>query len=126
MKRRYAIVGMILSLALGALIVTLGHLGRLMNFHPTAAVSVGWYMMVPPLSHTASLEVDYKAPLSAWPIMRAFDKAEACEDYRSHEVEKYKASATAVPTNVAQTVLNAILFSQCVASDDPRLKYLPT
>jgi hypothetical protein len=124
-KRRHAIVGMILSLALGALIVTL-HLGRLMNFHPTAAVSVGWYMMVPPLSHTASLEVDYKAPLSAWPIMRAFDKAEACEDYRSHELEKYKASATAVPTNVPQAVLNAILFSQCVASDDPRLKYFPT
>ena len=97
-----------------------------MNFHPTAAVSVGWYMMVPPLSHTAGLEVDYKAPLSAWPIMRAFDKAEACEDYRSHELEKYKASATAVPTNVPQAVLNAILFSQCVASDDPRLKYFPT
>ena len=114
---------MILSLALGALIVTLGHPGRLMNFHPTAAVSVGWYMMVPPLSHTASLEVDYKAPLRAWPTMRAFDKAEACEDYRSHELEKYKASVTAAPTNVPQAVLNAILFSQCVASDDPRLKY---
>jgi hypothetical protein len=58
--------------------------------------------------------------------MRAFDRAEACEDYRSHELEKYKASAAAVPTNVPQAVLNAILFSQCIASDDPRLNYFPT
>jgi hypothetical protein len=125
-KRRHAIVGMILSLALGALIVTLGHLGVFGELPRSAAVSVGWYMMVPPLSHTASFEADYRAPLSAWPIMRAFDSAEACEDYRSHEIERYKASSTTVPTNVPQAVLNAILFSQCVASDDPRLKYYPT
>jgi hypothetical protein len=32
--------------------------------------------------------------------MGAFDKAEACEDYRNHELEKYRASAVAEPTNI--------------------------
>jgi hypothetical protein len=94
-----------------------------MTFHHAAALAlVGWYMMVPPLSHTVRFEVDYRAPVTAWPIMRSFDNAEGCEDYRSHELEKYRASAATAPTNIPQTFSNAILFSQCVASDDPRLR----
>jgi len=61
--------------------------------HAAALALVGWYMMVPPLSHTIRFEVDYRAPVSAWPIMRSFDNAEGCEDYRSHELEKYRASS---------------------------------
>jgi hypothetical protein len=94
--------------------------------HAAALALVGWYMMIPPLSRTVRFEVDYGAPLSAWPIMRSFDNAERCEDYRSHELEKYRASAAAAPTNILQTFSNAMLFSQCAASDDPRLKYFPT
>src|SRR5712671_5614732 len=97
-----------------------------MKLRQITALAVGWYMMVPPLSHTVRFEVDYRAPLISWPIMRSFDSAEGCEDYRSHELEQYKASAMAAPTNIPQTFSNAILFSQCVANDDPRLRCLPT
>jgi len=55
--------------------------------HAAALALVGWYLMLPPLSQTVRFEVDYKAPLNSWQIMRAFDKAEACEDYRNHELE---------------------------------------
>jgi hypothetical protein len=82
-------------------------------------------MMVPPMSQTVHFGVDYKVPPHSWPIMRAFDKAEACEDYRSHELEKYRASAATAAKNIPQTFFNALLFSQCVASDDPRLKCPP-
>ena len=96
------------------------------KFRSTAGLAfVGWYLMPPPLSQTVRFEVDYKAPLNSWQIMRAFDKAEACEDYRNHELEKYRASAVAEPTNIPQTFSNAILFSQCVVSNDPRLKCPP-
>ena len=85
-------------------------------------LAVGWYLMTPPLSHTVRFEVDNNAPLSAWTIIRSFDKAENCEDYRSHELEKYRADAVTKPINVRQTFATALLFSQCIASDDPRLK----
>jgi hypothetical protein len=116
---------MFLTLAFAALMVAAHPWGLLMKFRRSAALSVGWYMMVPPLSQTVHFEVDYKAPLHSWPIMLAFDKAEACEDYRSRELEKYRASAATAARNIPQTFFNALLFSQCIASDDPRLKCPP-
>jgi hypothetical protein len=83
---------------------------------------VGWYLIVPKLGrHATGLYVKTDAPSSEWSVMRSFDKAEACADYRHRLQEEYKAKAVAHPITI-QAYSVAIMASQCIARDDPRLK----
>jgi hypothetical protein len=90
--------------------------------HAAALALVDWYLMTPPLVHR---EPDETAALGRWIIGRAFDTAKECEDYRFGSQERTKSDTPndgAHPVNAKQRFAEAILLSQCVASDDPRLK----
>jgi hypothetical protein len=100
------------------------YLVRMKRRHIAALALVGWYLMVPPPSHTVSFGVDTEAPLGAWNVMKSFDKAEGCEDFRSRIQEKTKTNAVVQPSNTKQQYATAMLYSQCIASDDSRLKQL--
>ena len=89
----------------------------------TALALVGWYLMVPPPVLRSSLPVDLGAPLSEWRLFSARDSAAECEQ---ELVAFYKVAKTELIANPADQ-RDRIQFyqlenSQCVASDDPRLK----
>jgi hypothetical protein len=87
--------------------------------HGAALALVGWYLMVPiPGSDPIP---DPVATFSKWVSIRSFDSAEGCEDARSNDIR----AGTGGPQLTAYTeqeIKRVLLLSQCVASDDPRLK----
>ena len=91
--------------------------------HAAALVLVSWYLMVPPPIAHSSVPVDLDAPLSKWRIFSSHDSAAQCEQGL---VAFYKAAKTELIANPAderdRTQFYQLENSQCVASDDPRLK----
>jgi hypothetical protein len=81
-----------------------------------ALALVGWYMMMPPPDPLDRLHANFDAPLSQWRISRAFDNAEDCNNFRDQWQDYAKRK------NLSSRMQDAAAFSQCVASDDPRLK----
>ena len=84
---------------------------------------VAWYLMVPPSVPHSSPPVDLNAPLSKWRLFSIHDSAAECEQGL---VAFYKVAKTELVANPADE-RDRIQFyqlenSQCVASDDPRLK----
>jgi hypothetical protein len=117
-----------------------------MKLCSTAALAlVGWYLMVPYPDATGQAP-NFKAPLSQWNQMGAFDNAAACDKERESRrklalqaLEQVKREMEALPdtgkrplSEVAPKVYDdavtattfelAIDGSRCIASDDPRLK----
>jgi hypothetical protein len=91
--------------------------------HAAALALVGWILMVPPPVLHSSLPVDLGAPLSEWRLFSLHDSAADCEQGL---VAFYKLAKTELAANPADE-RDRIQFyqlenSQCVASDDPRLK----
>jgi hypothetical protein len=89
----------------------------------TALALVGCYLRVPPPVLRSSLPVDLGAPLSEWRLFSVHDSAAECEQGL---VAFYKVAKTELVANPADE-RDRIQFyqlenSQCVASDDPRLK----
>jgi len=85
--------------------------------HVAALALVGWYLMQPPwVSHNT---FDASAPLSRWKIATSFDSAADCENFLSSNGLYYRTHP-----NVKQADWFARLWgaSQCIATDDPRLK----
>ena len=93
--------------------------------HTAALVLVGWYLMIPPPVPGALTVPDVGAFLGDWFIKSAFDTAKECEDYHSRIMESTKKDLprkNQLPKTPTAYVATAMLWSQCVASDDPRLK----
>ncbi len=96
--------------------------------HAAALALVGWYLMMPPLPQDPLLLADPTPPLSVWFLEQSFDTAKECEGARikeDREAERQMhdlAKAHAIETNIghAQYFVQHI-FSQCIATDDPRL-----
>jgi hypothetical protein len=86
--------------------------------HAVAFALVGWYLMVPP-SEDAN-HIDPSVPLPKWVVLRAFDTAAACDE--AQDQLRYRVSRLNLQIPVALAASEAAEFSQCVASDDPRLK----
>jgi hypothetical protein len=89
-----------------------------MKLHHAAALAlVGWYLIIPPsnLSPTNA----YKQPLNSWPIIRSFDSADDCEDFKGTFVES---SHQQRAFGVLNPSYRDYMFAQCIATDDPRLK----
>lgn len=83
---------------------------------------IGWYLMAPPLKW-GPLRLDSEAPLSSWGIIESFDTAKQCEAFRMRRLEEINPSDTgSFPKNMKQAAAAEVFFSQCIASDDPRLK----
>jgi len=114
--------------------------GRNRVLHSVALVFSGWYLMVPP--QTQHAEVAYvqpntDAPMKAWQAMQgpsgpAYVSKQECEDFRSRMVSDAKKILLTAPPGLGKMVstvatvkwafaLEAVK-SQCIASDDPRLK----
>jgi hypothetical protein len=94
-----------------------------------ALALVGWYLMVPlpptkdnlmvPPTKDAN-QIDPSVPLPKWVVLRAFDTAAACND--AQDQLRYQVSRLNLQIPVASAASEAAEFSQCIASDDPRLK----
>ncbi len=105
--------------------------------HAVALALVGWYLMVPP--HTRShdmpqgiddLDVKIKAPFSQWETLGNYDSARECDNRLDDLVTqagrfldniwnldlKKKSNMDRVQSS------ETLIWAQCIASDDPRLK----
>jgi hypothetical protein len=92
--------------------------------HAAALALVGWYLMLPPPFGQASLD--------QWDILSAFDTAQECENHKSEllrvvsdpkQFAKFAAEAKKQdPTWNRDTAISRIQGSECVSTDDPRLK----
>jgi hypothetical protein len=86
--------------------------------HALALGLVGWYLMVPP--NKDANQIDPSVPLPKWIVLRAFDTADACDE--AQDQLRYRVSRLNTQAPVASEASEAAEFSQCIASDDPRLK----
>ena len=86
--------------------------------HAAALALVGWYLMVPPTEDAN--RVDPSVPLPKWVVLRAFDTADACNE--AQDRPRYRTSRLNLQIPVASAASEAVEFSQCIASDDPRLQ----
>ena len=78
---------------------------------------VGWYLITP--SSTLPPSVAHREPLRKWQIVRGFDSANDCEDFRSTFFER---SRQKQGLNVLEPTYRDYMFAECIATDDPRLK----
>jgi len=113
--------------------------------HAAALALTGWYLVVPQPDSPVK-RPNFKAPLSQWNQMGAFDSAAACDKERESRrqlaleaLDQVKREIEALPDTgnrplreVAPKVYQddvtvsdfalGITASRCIASDDPRLK----
>jgi hypothetical protein len=94
--------------------------------HAAALALVGWYLMVPMTGHPRRYNPD--APLSEWLITGAFDTGAECNAAQLQSIAGARGEFADEPffaiANPEQRKILTQAFkdSQCVASDDPRLK----
>jgi len=91
--------------------------------HAAALALIGWYLMIPPVSgdRTNSFKLLRKAPLSEWTILNVFDSADSCSRHR----EQVRALGLKTANKLSESlraVYDADVLSECIATDDPRLK----
>jgi len=97
--------------------------------HAAALAHVGWYLMLPPLraegprtDPNTSFKADLSAPLSQWKTIstgKRFDTKEECEAYPAHLMKLLHDPKKPGAEHALKYWLDR---SQCVATDDPRLK----
>jgi hypothetical protein len=75
--------------------------------YAAALASVGWYLMVPPSPNT-------HRPITEWFHLSSHDTAEDCETSRVKLADAYK--------NDNSEKEKQVIMSECIATDDPRLK----
>ena len=80
--------------------------------HAAALALVGWYLMVP-LSRNDSL--------TKWDHYGSFDSAAACATARENAIRAGGADSKMMGLS-SEEVKRALLQSECIATDDPRLK----
>jgi hypothetical protein len=105
--------------------------------HAAALALVGWYLMVPPMSSGPAGSVGFvneNAPLTDWTQYLAFGSPEMCKaairDLRKSVLrdclveQKYAGGFARNPNQEAAacSLVAAMARSNCIASDDPRLK----
>ena len=92
---------------------------------PAVILAVGWYVMAPPLigpSAMNDLRVDVKAQLSEWTSNGSFDTASECREALAEQTRDLKNRAAAATGTAKNNLRLLALMSQCIATDDPRLK----
>jgi hypothetical protein len=102
-----------------------------MRCRRAAALSLlGWYLLSPPphadpkSGDVSPVLIDADRPLSEWKIAQSFSSAGECQAYLKDWIieQRLKADSLPKPTASEAFELNIRSNSQCVASDDPRLK----
>jgi len=91
--------------------------------HAAALAGLGWYLMVPPSVHHGSDVITALEPLNKWLNLHSFDTAATCEATRQTMIDSYKKTLDTDPADEhALKGFNSFSDSECIASDDPRLK----
>jgi len=90
--------------------------------HSAALALAGWYLMAPPASSDPLGGVDLDAPLAKWNIAGPHDTAVDCSTMQINMIKIAKSKFAANPSRANKIYGDAILSSQCMATDDPRLK----
>jgi hypothetical protein len=86
--------------------------------HAAALALVGWYLMTyNPLTTPLDKPLDWKPPLSQWTTLGSYDSAAQCREGSAKLAEAYRSQKTSDPRMAA-----VLMSTQCIASDDPRLK----
>jgi len=94
--------------------------------HAAALALVGWYLMVPPSADVAADLATGLEPLRFWFQVGSFDSANACEQGRQVMTDRFMADLQKDPSNAEDVhSFDAFYYSECVASDDPRLEIGP-
>jgi hypothetical protein len=93
---------------------------RTINSHVVAAALavVAWYLITPPSMPNGQL--DLGAPLGRWDRQQSFTSSDECKNGRERLLNLQAAPGTAA-RELAE-MRTAVLTSQCVAAEDPRLK----
>jgi hypothetical protein len=93
-----------------------------MKLHHAAAFALAaWFLMMPPPRPVGDhFETNFSAPLSKWTRVRRFDLQSQCETTR--EAYRQKPTGNLVIMLGEAKAQATSKASQCVASDDPRLK----
>jgi hypothetical protein len=88
------------------------------------ALALGWYLMVPPINRApAGYEAQFGLPLSKWTVNTAFDSAYDCEAMHTpYLLKNAKNMNSRQKGSLSWALAVAATQSQCIASDDPRLK----
>ena len=99
--------------------------------HASALAIVIWYLVIPPIG--VDNKVDAHAPLSQWRRGMGFESEKDCDDSLKDAIQnpmtaaEYQAAAQATkkakmkPLSMSE-MTKRTQESQCVASDDPRLR----
>ena len=91
--------------------------------HAAALTLVVWYLMIPPSGDLASDLATGLEPLWQWFQIGSFDSEDACQQGRHLMISRFMADLQKDPSNTEDFhSFDAFYYSQCVASDDPRLK----
>ena len=92
--------------------------------HAAALALVGWYLMIPPIIEKAGgYEADFNAPISRWSVNSPFDAASECRAVNGQLVLEQKQRLDKAPIHSLDwAVAQRLVTSQCISSDDPRLK----
>jgi hypothetical protein len=93
---------------------------------PSASAEGGWYLLKPPVGTRradGSYWPEYGAPLKDWEQERRFDSAEQCQAAQAELAKKAQPTMDSEKAlTLARALASAEINSQCIASDDPRLK----
>lgn len=86
--------------------------------HLAPLAILAWYLLIPP----AAIEPTavQNEPMSTWQIVRGFDHADDCEDFKNDFVHD---SAQKHTLNTLEPNYRYYMYAQCIASNDPRLFY---
>ncbi len=99
--------------------------------HAAALALAGWYLMWPPLRVTwldwlqgrTSESLQKYAPVAEWNVHKAFATPAECNAAQAAEVQD---TMDALQKNQSDETLEinaeSAIYSQCIATDDPRLK----
>ena len=103
--------------------------------HAAALISVGWYLMVPPVAKWTPFLLKTNKPFAQWETRQSFDTAQRCKEAQ-HKIKAFLKSEAAkrlkeagsqkayLEDPIAQMLFAEqakIATSKCVATDDPRL-----
>jgi|HubBroStandDraft_6_1064221.scaffolds.fasta_scaffold424914_1 hypothetical protein len=88
--------------------------------HAVALALVGWYLMVPLPGHAPIPNANIHT-FSNWVHIASFDSAAECE-HAKMGVTRMGVAGPQLGGYPDWEVTRVLLLSQCVASDDPRLK----
>jgi hypothetical protein len=88
--------------------------------HAAALALVGWYLMVPPMDVTTH-KMNPDAPLHEWNTFDSYDHAAQCRSGRA-EILAWWTDHKSSDERARTATLEALKYSQCIATEDPRLK----